>query len=163
MACTGSGVQIPSAPQRLVQYLYIKEIYSQTKELVGSQFFIAVISVLQVAFVVKELGVEKYGIVTLIITLPSLIFRATHSRNSDVTLLALNKSKNIFAESLLFDFLIGMLSLVICYLSFSSQLGTYFGIESMSYIILVYLFSRVIQTFSETTKAVLIFEGKMKK
>ena len=33
----------------------------------------------------------------------------------------------------------------------------------MSYIILVYLFSRVIQTFSETSKAVLIFEGKMKK
>ena len=31
----------------------------------------------------------------------------------------------------------------------------------MSYIILVYLFSRVIQTFSETSKAVLIFEGKM--
>ena len=163
MACTGSGVQIPSAPQKLVKFLYIKEIYSQTKELVGSQFFIAVISVLQVAFVVKELGVEKYGIVTLIITLPSLIFRATHSRNSDVTLLALNKSKNIFAESLLFDFLIGMLSLVVCYLGFSSELGTYFGIESMSYIILVYLFSRVIQTFSETSKAVLIFEGKMKE
>ena len=56
-----------------------------------------------------------------------------------------------------------MLSLVICYLSFSSQLGTYFGIETMSHIILVYLFSRVIQTFSETSKAVLIFEGKMKK
>ena len=162
MACTGSGVQIPSAPQKLVKFLYIKEIYSQTKELVGSQFFIAVISVLQVAFVVKELGVEKYGIVTLIITLPSLIFRATHSRNSDVTLLTLKKDQSVFSDSLFFDFFIGLFSFTICYLIFYSELGNYFGIQTITPIILLYLFSRILQTFSETSKAILIFNGKMK-
>ena len=56
MACTGSGVQIPSAPQILVKFLYIKEIYLQTKELISSQFLIAIIAVLQVSYVVKQLG-----------------------------------------------------------------------------------------------------------
>ncbi len=115
MACTGSGVQIPSAPQKLVKFLYIKEIYLQTKELIGSQFLIAVISVLQVSYVVKQLGVENFGTVTLIITLPSLIFRATHSRNSDVTLLALKKGQNIFTDSLFFDFFIGLFSFTVCF------------------------------------------------
>ena len=162
MACTGSGVQIPSAPQRLVQYLYIKEIYLQTKELISSQFLIALISILQVSYVVKQLGVENFGTVTLIITLPSLIFRATHSRNSDVTLLALKKGENVFTDSLFFDFFIGVLSFSICLLTFYSELGNYFGIQTITPIILLYLGSRVVQTFSETSKAILIFNGKMK-
>ena len=162
MACTGSGVQIPSAPQKLVNFLYIKEIYQQTKELISSQLFIAIISVLQVSYVVKQLGVENFGIVTLIITLPSLIFRATHSRNSDVTLLAIKKGENVFTDSLFFDFFIGLVSFTICFLTFNSELGNYFGIKTVTPIILVYLLSRIIQTFSETSKAVLIFNGKMK-
>ena len=44
-------VQIPSAPQILVKFLYIKEIYLQTKELISSQFLIAIITVLQVSYV----------------------------------------------------------------------------------------------------------------
>ena len=162
MACTGSGVQIPSAPQKLVKFLYIKEIYLQTKELIGSQFLIAIISVLQVSYVVKQLGVENFGIVTLIITLPSLIFRATHSRNSDVTLLALKKGESVFTDSLFFDFFIGLFSFTICYLTFYSQIGNYFGIQTITPVILFYLLSRILQTFSETSKAILIFNGKMK-
>ena len=162
MACTGSGVQIPSAPQKLVKFLYIKEIYLQTKELIGSQFLIALISVLQVSYVVKQLGVENFGTVTLIITLPSLIFRATHSRNSDVTLLALKKGQNVFTDSLFFDFFIGLFSFTICFLTFYSELGNYFGIQTITPFILLYLFSRIVQTFSETSKAILIFNGKMK-
>ena len=162
MACTGSGVQIPSAPQKLVRFLYIKEIYLQTKELISSQFLIAIISVLQVSYVVKQLGVENFGTVTLIITLPSLIFRATHSRNSDVTLLALQKGQNIFTDSLFFDFFIGLFSFTICFLIFYSELGNYFGIQTVTSVILLYLFSRIVQTFSETSKAILIFHGKMK-
>ncbi len=162
MACTGSGVQIPSAPQKLVKLLYIKEIYLQTKELIGSQFLIALISVLQVSYVVKQLGVENFGTVTLIITLPSLIFRATHSRNSDVTLLALKKGQNVFTDSLFFDFFIGLFSFTICFLTFYSELGNYFGIQTITPFILLYLFSRIVQTFSETSKAILIFNGKMK-
>ena len=108
-----------------MKFLYIKEIYLQTKELIGSQFLIAVISVLQVSYVVKQLGVENFGTVTLIITLPSLIFRATHSRNSDVTLLALKKGQNIFTDSLFFDFFIGLFSFTVCFLTFYSGLGHY--------------------------------------
>ena len=162
MACTGSGVQIPSAPQILVKFLYIKEIYLQTKELISSQFLIAIIAVLQVSYVVKQLGVENFGMVTLIITLPSLIFRATHSRNSDVTLLALKKGSNVFTESIIFDFLIGLFSFSVCFLIFYSELGSYFGIKEITPVILLYLFSRIVQTFSETSKAILIFQGKMK-
>ena len=162
MACTGSGVQIPSAPQILVKFLYIKEIYLQTKELISSQFLIAIIAVLQVSYVVKQLGLENFGMVTLIITLPSLIFRATHSRNSDVTLLALKKGSNVFTESIIFDFLIGLFSFSVCFLIFYSELGSYFGIKEITPVILLYLFSRIVQTFSETSKAILIFQGKMK-
>jgi len=145
-----------------VKLLYIKEIYLQTKELIGSQFLIALISVLQVSYVVKQLGVENFGTVTLIITLPSLIFRATHSRNSDVTLLALKKGQNVFTDSLFFDFFIGLFSFTICFLTFYSELGNYFGIQTITPFILLYLFSRIVQTFSETSKAILIFNGKMK-
>jgi len=145
-----------------VKLLYIKEIYLQTKELIGSQFLIALISVLQVSYVVKQLGVENFGTVTLIITLPSLIFRATHSRNSDVTLLALKKGQNVFTDSLFFDFFIGLFSFTVCFLTFYSELGNYFGIQTITPFILLYLFSRIVQTFSETSKAILIFNGKMK-
>ena len=60
MACTGSGVQIPSAPQTNMNLKYIKEIFSQTKDLIGSQSGIAVISIIQVSFVVNQLGPAKY-------------------------------------------------------------------------------------------------------
>ena len=162
MACTGSGVQIPSAPQKLVEFVYIKEIFLQTKELISSQFFVAIISVLQVSYVVKQLGVENFGTVTLIITLPSLVFRATHSRNSDVTLLALKKGENVFTDSLFFDFFIGLFSFTICFSIFYSGLGNYFGMQTLTPIIFLYLLSRIVQTFSETSKAILIFNGKMK-
>ena len=145
-----------------MKFLYIKEIYLQTKELISSQFLIAIIAVLQVSYVVKQLGVENFGMVTLIITLPSLIFRATHSRNSDVTLLALKKGSNVFTESIIFDFLIGLFSFSVCFLIFYSELGSYFGIKEITPVILLYLFSRIVQTFSETSKAILIFQGKMK-
>ena len=59
MACTGSGVQIPSAPQTNMNLKYIKEIFSQTKDLIGSQSGIAVISIIQVSFVVNQLGPAK--------------------------------------------------------------------------------------------------------
>ena len=104
MACRGSGVQIPSAPLTIMNISFIKEILSQTKELVLSQFFIALVSLLQVSLVVKILGVENYGIVTLMVTLPTLVFRALHSKNSDVTLVSI-KQDSLVGYSYLFDLL----------------------------------------------------------
>ena len=169
MACTGSGVQIPSAPQTNMNLKYIKEIFSQTKDLIGSQSGIAVISIIQVSFVVNQLGPEKYGAVVLLIAIPSLIFRATHSRNIDANLLILKKDNNLFFESLLFNFITGLMAGLICIFAFTnpllinSSIGEYFGLEVLSLTLLLYIFSRIIQTFSETTKSLLIFHNDMKR
>ncbi len=169
MACTGSGVQIPSAPQTNMNLKYIKEIFSQTKDLIGSQSGIAVISIIQVSFVVNQLGPEKYGAVVLLIAIPSLIFRATHARNNDANLLILKKDNNLFFESLLFNFITGLMAGLICIFVFTnpllinSSIGEYFGLEVLSLTLLLYIFSRIIQTFSETTKSLLIFHNDMKR
>jgi len=148
---------------------YIKEIFSQTKDLIGSQSGIAVISIIQVSFVVNQLGPEKYGAVVLLIAIPSLIFRATHARNTDANLLILKKDNNLFFESLLFNFITGLMAGLICIFAFTnpllinSSIGEYFGLEVLSLTLLLYIFSRIIQTFSETTKSLLIFHNDMKR
>ena len=169
MACTGSGVQIPSAPQTNMNLKYIKEIFSQTKDLIGSQSGIAVISIIQVSFVVNQLGPEKYGAVVLLIAIPSLIFRATHARNSDVNLLVLKDGKSFYFESIFFNLLTGIGGFIICLIIFTNPLvidsfiGIYFGIETLSNVLIIYLFTRIIQTFSETSKSILIFNNDLRK
>ncbi len=169
MACTGSGVQIPSAPQTNMNLKYIKEIFNQTKDLIGSQSAIAIILIIQVSFVVNQLGPGKYGAVVLLIAVPSLIFRASHSRNSDVNLLVLKDGKNFYLESIFFNLLTGVGSFIICLIIFTnpliinSSLGDYFGIESLSNVLIIYLLTRIIQTFSETSKSILIFHNDLRK
>ena len=169
MACTGSGVQIPSAPLTSMNLKYIREIFNQTKDLIGSQSLIAVISIIQVSFVVNQLGPENYGAAVLLIAVPSLIFRATHARNSDAHLLTIKIGNSLFFESILFNGLTGLFSLLICLFIFNNQIiinssiGTYFGLEILSFTLVIYLFSRVIHTFSETAKAILIFNNQMRK
>jgi len=141
---------------------FIKEILSQTKELVLSQFFIALVSLLQVSLVVKILGVENYGIVTLMVTLPTLVFRALHSKNSDVTLVSI-KQDSLVGYSYLFDLLIGFFAFLICMITLNLPISSYFGIETLDSYIVVFLASRIIQTFSESSKAWLIKQGKLRK
>ena len=162
MACRGSGVQIPSAPLTIMNISFIKEILSQTKELVLSQFFIALVSLLQVSLVVKILGVENYGIVTLMVTLPTLVFRALHSKNSDVTLVSI-KQDSLVGYSYLFDLLIGFFAFLICMITLNLPISSYFGIETLDSYIVVFLASRIIKTFSESSKAWLIKQGKLRK
>ena len=169
MACTGSGVQIPSAPQTNMNLKYIREIFNQTKDLIGSQSAIAIISVIQVSFVVNQLGPAKYGAVVLLIAVPSLIFRASHARNSDVNLLVLKDGKNFYFESIFFNFITGIGSFLLCLVVFTnpiiinSSLGDYFGIETLSNVLLIYLLTRIIQTFSETSKSILIFHNDLRR
>ncbi len=169
MACTGSGVQIPSAPLTSMNLKYIREIFNQTKDLIGSQSSIAVISIIQVSFVVNQLGPENYGAAVLLIAVPSLIFRATHARNSDAHLLTIKMGNSLFLESVLFNGLTGLFSFLICLFIFNNQIiinssiGAYFGLEILSFTLVIYLFSRVIHTFSETAKAILIFNNQMRK
>ena len=162
MACRGSGVQIPSAPLTKMNTSFIKEIISQTKDLAFSQFFVAFASLLQVSLVVKILGVEKYGIVTLMVTLPSLIFRAFHGKNSDVTLLSIRRGSAL-VYSYFFDLIIGILSFSICIVMLNLPLKSYFGINNLDTYIIIFIASRIFQTFSESSKAWLIKEGNLRK
>ena len=163
MACRGSGVQIPSAPLTKMNISYIKKIFLETKELFTSQALIAILSLVQVSYVVKQLGAEKYGVITLLVTFISLFFRALHSRNSDVALLAFKKEdKNIFYPALLFDFLIGVLAMILCLTIYLTPYFSKINIENFSMYLLLFLFCRTIFNFSETSKATLINTGKLK-
>ena len=163
MACRGSGVQIPSAPLTKMNISYIKKIFLETKELFTSQALIAILSLVQVSYVVKQLGAEKYGVITLLVTFISLFFRALHSKNSDVALLAFKKEdKNIFYPALLFDFLIGVLAMILCLTIYLTPYFSKINIENFSIYLLLFLFCRTIFNFSETSKATLINAGKLK-
>ena len=163
MACRGSGVQIPSAPLTKMNILYIKKIFLETKELFTSQALIAILSLVQVSYVVKQLGAEKYGVITLLVTFISLFFRALHSRNSDVALLAFKKEdKNIFYPALLFDFLIGILAMILCLTIYVTPYFSKINIENFTMYLLFFLICRTIFNFSETSKATLINTGKLK-
>jgi len=142
---------------------YIKKIFLETKELFTSQALIAILSLVQVSYVVKQLGAEKYGVITLLVTFISLFFRALHSKNSDVALLAFKKEdKNIFYPALLFDFLIGVLAMILCLTIYLTPYFSKINIENFSMYLLLFLFCRTIFNFSETSKATLINAGKLK-
>jgi len=142
---------------------YIKKIFLETKELFTSQALIAILSLVQVSYVVKQLGAEKYGVITLLVTFISLFFRALHSKNSDVALLAFKKEdKNIFYPALLFDFLIGVLAMILCLTIYLTPYFSKINIENFSIYLLLFLFCRTIFNFSETSKATLINAGKLK-
>ena len=143
---------------------YLKAVLSETKELAFSQVLIVVLLFIQISVVTRGLGTSNYGRAALVLALIALIFRTFHSRNSDVTLLMLKKQgKNIYTVSLLFDIFIGIISMFFCIILFQSSFNTLFGDYQFNLILLILLSSRVIQTFSESSKAVLTFHGKFKK
>ena len=143
---------------------YLKKVLLETKELAFSQVLIVVLLFIQISVVTKGLGASKYGRAALVLALIALIFRTFHSKNSDVTLLMLKKhGKNIYTISLLFDIFIGLVSMFFCVILLQSSFNTLFGDYQFNSILLILLSSRVIQTFSESSKAVLTFHGKFKK
>jgi len=143
---------------------YFKTLFLETKELAFSQLLIILLLFIQISVVTRGLGTSNYGRAALVLALVALIFRTLHSRNSDVTLLMLKKHrKNIYAVSLLFDFFIGIISMFICIILFQSSFNTLFGDYQLNLTLTALLCSRVIQTFSESSKAVLTFHGKFKK
>ena len=143
---------------------YLKKVLLETKELAFSQVLIVVLLFIQISVVTKGLGASKYGRAALVLALIALIFRTFHSKNSDVTLLMLKKhGKNIYTISLLFDIFIGLVSMLFCVILLQSSFNTLFGDYQFNSIILILLSSRVIQTFSESSKAVLTFHGQFKK
>ena len=143
---------------------YFKTVFLETKELAFSQVLIVFLLFVQISVVTRGLGTSNYGRAALVLALVALVFRTLHSRNSDVTLLMLKKQgKNIYTVSLLFDIFIGIISMFICIILFQSSFNTLFGDYQFNLILTILLSSRVIQTLSESSKAVLTFHGKFKK
>ena len=163
MACRGSGVQIPSAPHFKMNNSYIKKVILETKELFTSQALIAILSLLQVSYVVKQLGPQNYGKIALFITFTSLFFRGLHSKNSDVVLLTLKKdTKNILYPAFLFDLLIGLAAFILCFSIYFTPYISKIDLNDFSSYFIFYLVCRVILNFSETSKAILISKDKLK-
>jgi len=147
-----------------MNFQYIKNLIYEVKELATSQLFIVIILFVQVGIVTRGLGTSGYGQAVLILALIAIIFRTLHARNSDVTLLMLKKfGENMFTYSLIFDFLIGIICYVICVVVFGSKLNSLFGSYNMSFALNILLIARIFQTFSESSKAVLTFNGQFKK
>ena len=147
-----------------MNFHYLKNLVSDIKELGISQFIIVIVLFIQVSIVTKGLGTSRYGQAVLVLALIAIIFRTLHARNSDVTLLMLkNHGSSMFSLSLIYDFLIGLICYFICLLVFQSQLNSLFGNYNMSFALNVLLISRIFQTFSESSKAILTFNGEFKK
>ena len=143
---------------------YIRDFIKNTKELAASQFLIALILLIQVAIVSRGLGTDGYGKAVLITSLAAIVFRSLHARNSDVTILLLKQNgKKVLINSMFFDFLIGLFGFLISSLFFLSSLNKYFGDFEYGLYLVIFLISRVFQTFSESAKAYLTFLGKFKQ
>lgn len=146
-----------------MNFQYIKNLIIDIKELASSQFFIVILLFVQVGIVTRGLGTAQYGQAVLILTLIAIIFRSFHARNSDVTLLMLKKyGEKVYSLSLVFDLLIGVFCYLLCFTVFESNLNSFFGDYSMSSALNFYLVTRIFQTFSESSKAILTYNGGFK-
>ena len=147
-----------------MNFKYLKTLIVEIKELASSQLLIVIILFAQVGIVTRGLGTTSYGQAVLVLALIAIIFRTLHARNSDVTLLMLKKyGESMFTLSLIYDLLIGIVCYLICLILFQSELNSLFGNYSMSFALNILLICRIFQTLSESSKAVLTFNGQFKK
>ena len=147
-----------------MHFHFLKTFFFEIKELATSELKIVIVLFIQVGIVTRGLGTTGYGQAVLVLALIAIIFRTLHARNSDVTLLMLKKyGEKMFTLSLVYDLLIGIVCYLICLVLFQSELNSLFGNYSMTYSLNILLICRIFQTFSESSKAVLTFNGQFKK
>ena len=152
MACKGSGVQIPSAPLKIM-----KKFLNETKELLLSQGLIAVLAIIQVRVVATNLGPEAYGNIGVYLGLVGLSFRILSSRNSDLVLINFKSTnKNFLNSAIYFEILLGSVSLIFVYGIFFVYYNFIFN-----YLIL-YFVTRVFLNIQEVFKGVFTHNGDMK-
>ena len=152
MACKGSGVQIPSAPLKIM-----KKFLNETKELLLSQGLIAVLAIIQVRIVATNLGPEAYGNIGVYLGLVGLSFRILSSRNSDLVLINFKSTnKNFLNSAIYFEILLGIVSLIFVYGIFFVYYNFIFN-----YLIL-YFVTRVFLNTLEVFKGVFTHNGDMK-
>ena len=152
MARKGSGVQIPSAPLKIM-----KKFLAETKELLLSQGLIAVLAIIQVRVVATNLGPEAYGNIGVYLGLVGLSFRILSSRNSDLVLINFKSTnKNFLNSAICFEILLGIVSLIFVYGIFFVYYNFIFN-----YLIL-YFVTRVFLNILEVFKGVFTHNGDMK-
>ena len=159
MACKGSGVQIPSAPQK-----DMKKFFLETKELLFSQGVIALLAIIQIRIVAQSLGPDVYGRIGVYWGIIALCFRFLNSRNSDLILINLRSLKGNFLRSaLLFELVLGLISTLLVYLLFRVSIN--FGLLDFSEIpmyLLFFITSRIFLNVLEVFKGVYTHKGNLK-
>ena len=152
MACKRSGVQIPSAPHKIM-----KKFLLETKELLLSQWVIAVLAIIQVRIVAGNLGPEIYGNIGVYLGFVGISFRLLSSRNSDLILMNFKSTTlNFLYSSLLFELMLGSFSLFFVFGIFY----LYYGF--IPEYLLLYFFTRIFLNFLEVFKGVFTHKGNMK-
>ena len=71
--------------------------------------------------------------------------------------------EKMYTRSLFFDLIIGIICYFLYLIIFGSQINTFFGNYSMSFALNFFLLARISQTFSESSKAILTYNGNFKK
>ena len=159
MACKGSGVQIPSAPQK-----DMKKFFLETKELLFSQGVIALLAIIQIRIVAQSLGPDVYGRIGVYWGIIALCFRLLNSRNSDLILINLRSFKSNFLRSaILFEIVLGLMSSLLVYSLFLISIN--FGLLDFSKIpiyLLFFITSRIFLNVLEVFKGVYTHKGNLK-
>ena len=159
MACKGSGVQIPSAPQK-----DMKKFFLETKELLFSQGVIALLAIIQIRIVAQSLGPDVYGRIGVYWGIIALCFRLLNSRNSDLILINLRSFKSNFLRSaILFEIVLGLMSSLLVYSLFLISIN--FGLLDFSKIpiyLLFFIISRIFLNVLEVFKGVYTHKGNLK-
>ena len=159
MACKGSGVQIPSAPQK-----DMKNFFLETKELLFSQGVIALLAIIQIRIVAQSLGPDVYGRIGVYWGIIALCFRLLNSRNSDLILINLRSFKSNFLRSaILFEIVLGLMSSLFVYSLFliSINLGL-LDLSTIPIYLLFFITSRIFLNVLEVFKGVYTHKGNLK-
>ena len=152
MACKRSGVQIPSAPRKIM-----KTFLLETRELLLSQWVIAILAIIQVRIVAGNLGPEIYGNIGVYLGFVGISFRLLSSRNSDLILMNYKSTtKNFLRSSLLLELTLGSFSVMFVFGIF------YFYYGFIPQYLFLYFFTRIFLNFLEVFKGVFTHNGNMK-
>jgi len=76
----------------------MKKFLNETKELLLSQGFIAVLAIIQIRIVATNLGPELYGNIGVYLGFIGISFRLLNSRNSDLILMNFASTKRILLK-----------------------------------------------------------------
>jgi O-antigen/teichoic acid export membrane protein len=135
----------------------MKTFLLETRELLLSQWVIAILAIIQVRIVAGNLGPEIYGNIGVYLGFVGISFRLLSSRNSDLILMNYKSTtKNFLISSLLFELTMGSFSVLFVFGIFY----LYYGF--IPEYLFLYFFTRIFLNFLEVFKGVFTHNGNMK-